>query len=132
MSITLTENTVGNAVIVMRPSGRLTLGEGSSQFRGRIEELVYGRALSIQERWYGFRKPPGKPANILVDPSEISYVDSSGVGELFSAHTTITGNGGQIKLLKLTKRIRDLLQITKLYMLFEIFEDEACAVRSFN
>jgi anti-sigma B factor antagonist len=62
----------------------------------------------------------------------VSYIDSSGIGEMVSGFTTVTNQGGQVKLLNLTKRVKDLLQITKLYTVFEVFEDEAAAVRSYS
>jgi anti-sigma B factor antagonist len=68
---------------------------------------------------------------ILVNLADVSYIDSSGIGEMVSSFTTVTNHGGQLKLLSLTKRVKDLLQITKLYTVFEVFEDEASAVRSF-
>ena len=60
------------------------------------------------------------------------YIDSSGIGEMVSGFTSVTNQGGQLKLLNLTKRVKDLLQITKLYTVFEVFDDEAAAVRSFS
>jgi anti-sigma B factor antagonist len=68
---------------------------------------------------------------ILLNLGEVSYIDSSGIGELVSGYTTVTNQGGQLKLLGLTKRVKDLLQITKLYTVFEVHEDEASALRSF-
>ncbi len=68
---------------------------------------------------------------LLLNLAEVSYIDSSGIGEMVSGFTTITNQGGQVKLLNLTKRVKDLLQITKLYTVFEVFDDEATAVRSF-
>ena len=62
---------------------------------------------------------------------EVSYIDSSGIGELVSGFTTVTNSGGQLKLLNLNKRVKDLLQITKLYTVFDVHEDEAGAIRSF-
>ena len=62
---------------------------------------------------------------------EVSYIDSSGIGELVSGFTTVANSGGQLKLLNLTKRVKDLLQITKLYTVFDVHEDEAGAIRSF-
>jgi anti-sigma B factor antagonist len=67
----------------------------------------------------------------LLNLSEVSYIDSSGIGEMVSGFTTVTNNGGQLKLVGLSKRVKDLLQITKLYTVFEAFDDEADAVRSF-
>ena len=68
---------------------------------------------------------------LRLDCAQLTYIDSSGIGELVSGFTTVTNNGGQLKLLNLTKRVKDLLQITKLYTVFEVFDDEATAVRSF-
>ena len=69
---------------------------------------------------------------VLLNLSEVSYIDSSGIGELVSGFTTLTNAGGQLKLLGLTNRVKDLLQITKLYTVFDVHEDEAHAVRSFT
>jgi len=69
---------------------------------------------------------------ILLNLANVSYIDSSGIGELVSGFTTVTNQGGELKLLNLTKRVHDLLQITKLYTVFEVFDDEAAAVRSFQ
>jgi anti-sigma B factor antagonist len=91
------------------------LGEGSSVFRDTV------RDLSTK----GNRK-------LLVNLGDVTYIDSSGIGEMVSGFTTITNQGGQLKLLNLTKRVKDLLQITKLYTVFEVFDDEAAAVRSFS
>jgi len=101
-------------VSVIDAVGRITLGEGASTFRDNVRELVAG----------GDKK-------ILLNLADVSYIDSSGIGELVSAFTTVTNQGGQLKLLHLTKRIQDLLQITKLYTVFEVFDDEAHAVHSF-
>ena len=113
MSVKLTVRQVGN-VSVIDASGRITLGEGSSVFREAIRELVNK----------GNRK-------MLLNLADVSYIDSSGIGELVSGFTTTTNHGGQLKLLGLTKRVQDLLQITKLYTVFEVFDDESMAVRSF-
>jgi anti-sigma B factor antagonist len=64
--------------------------------------------------------------------ADVTYIDSSGIGELVSGFTTVTNTGGQLKLLNLNKRVKDLLQITKLYTVFEVKEDEADAIRSFS
>ena len=69
---------------------------------------------------------------LLLNLAEVSYIDSSGIGEMVSGFTTVSNQGGSVKLLNLTKRVKDLLQITKLYTVFEVFEDEAAAVRSFS
>jgi anti-sigma B factor antagonist len=101
-------------VTVVDATGRITLGEGASIFRDVIRDLAAK----------GNKK-------ILVNLADVSYIDSSGIGEMVSSFTTVTNHGGQLKLLSLTKRVKDLLQITKLYTVFEVYEDEASAVRSF-
>lgn len=113
MSVKLTTRQVGD-VSVMDAEGRITLGEGSSVFRETLRDLVAK----------GQKK-------VLLNLADVSYIDSSGIGELVSGFTSVTNQGGQLKLLNLNKRVKDLLQITKLYTVFEVFEDEAAAVRSF-
>jgi anti-sigma B factor antagonist len=68
---------------------------------------------------------------ILLNLGDVTYIDSSGIGELVSGFTTVTNSGGSLKLLNLNKRVKDLLQITKLYTVFDVHEDEAAAIRSF-
>ena len=114
MSVKLTTHQRGE-VIIVDASGRLTLGEGTSTLRTKIRELVAS----------GSRR-------IVLNMADVSYMDSSGMGELIAAHTTITTAGGEIKLLHLAKRVHDLLKLTKLYTVFEAFEDEASAVNSFS
>ncbi len=113
MSVKLTSRQVGD-VTVIDAAGRITLGEGASAFRERIRELVNNNSKKI-----------------LLNLGDVTYIDSSGIGELVSGFTTVTNSGGQLKLVGLSKRVKDLLQITKLYTVFEAFEDEAQAVRSF-
>ena len=113
MSVKLTTRQVGD-VTVIDATGRITLGEGASHFRDTIRDLATK----------GDKK-------LLVNLSDVSYIDSSGIGEMVSGFTTVTNHGGQLKLLGLSKRVKDLLQITKLYTVFEVFDDEASAVRSF-
>ena len=114
MSVKLTTRQVGD-VTVVDAAGRITLGEGASTFRDLIRDLVNK----------GNKK-------ILLNLSDVSYIDSSGIGEMVSGYTTVTNSGGQLKLLGLSKRVKDLLQITKLYTVFEAFDDESTAVRSFS
>ena len=102
------------AVTVVDLSGRITLGEGSTILRDTVRDLLNR----------GQKK-------ILLNLGDITYIDSSGIGELVSGFTTVTNQGGQLKLLNLTKKVHDLLQITKLYTVFEVHNDEATAVRSF-
>ena len=114
MSVKLSTRQVGD-VTVMDVAGRITLGEGSSALRDALRELV------------------GKnQKKILLNLGEVSYIDSSGIGELVSGFTTVTNSGGNLKLLNLNKRVKDLLQITKLYTVFDVHEDEAGAIRSFT
>ena len=113
MSVKLTSHEKGGVTIV-DTSGKLTLGDGTSALRTKIRELVAG----------GSRR-------IVLNMADVSYMDSSGLGELIAAHTTVTTAGGEMKLLNLAKRVHDLLKLTKLYTVFEAFEDEASAVASF-
>jgi len=114
MSLTLTTHENGGVTII-DVAGRLTLGESTNILRTRIRELVQG----------GTRQ-------IVLNLADVVYMDSSGLGELTGAHTTVTTAGGAIKLLNLGKRVHDLLKLTKLYTVFEVFEDEASAVSSFT
>ncbi len=102
-------------VTVVDLSGRITLGEGSTVLRDTVRELL-GR---------GQKK-------ILLNLGDVTYIDSSGIGELVSGFTTVANQGGQLKLLNLTKKVHDLLQITKLYTVFEVHNEEASAIRSFS
>src|SRR6516164_1317598 len=103
-----------NSVSVVDLSGRITLGEGCSQLRELIRDL-----LSKGQK------------KILLNLGEVTYIDSSGIGELVSAFTTVKNAGGELKLLNLTKKVHDLLQITKLYTVFDVKDDEAAAVKAF-
>lgn len=114
MSVRLTTRQVGD-VTVLDVAGRITLGDGSSALRDALRDLI----SKNQKR-------------ILLNLGEVTYIDSSGIGELVSGFTTVTNQGGQLKLLSLTKRVQDLLQITKLYTVFDVHEDEAHAIRSFT
>ncbi len=113
MSIQVTTRQVGD-VSVVDVVGRITLGEGASALRETIRGLI--------------AKDKKK---VLLNLGEVSYIDSSGIGELVSGFTTVTNHGGQLKLLGLTKRVQDLLQITKLYTVFDIYDKEESAIRSF-
>jgi anti-sigma B factor antagonist len=104
-----------DSVTVVDMSGRITLGEGSVVLRDTVRELL-GK---------GDRK-------ILLNLGDVTYIDSSGIGELVSAFTTVRNQGGELKLLKLTKKVHDLLQITKLYTVFDIRDDEAVAIAAFK
>ena len=113
MSVKLNTRQVGD-VSVVDVAGRITLGEGSSALRDTLRDMV------TKDR-----------KKILLNLGDVSYIDSSGIGELVSGFTSVTNSGGQLKLLGLNKRVKDLLQITKLYTVFDVHEDESSAVRSF-
>ena len=114
MSVKMSSRQV-NGVTIVDMSGRLVLGEATSRLRELLQDLV-GR---------GQKK-------IVLNMEDVSYIDSAGLGTLVSGFTTLTTQQGELKLLNLTKKVHDLLQITKLYTVFEIFDDEAHAVRSFR
>ena len=113
MSVTINSRVSGDVTIV-DIAGKITLGDGSAMLRDKVKELAAAGSKSI-----------------LLNLGEVNYIDSSGIGELVSAFTTISNHGGALKLLNLTKRVKDLLQITKLYTVFEVFDDEAKAIASF-
>lgn len=101
-------------VTVVDLSGRITLGDSSALLRKTI------RGLLQDER-----------KKILLNLADVDYIDSSGIGELVSGFTAVKNQSGELKLLQLTKKVRDLLQITKLYTVFDIYTDENTAIRSF-
>lgn len=104
-----------DGVSIVDCSGRITLGEGSIVLRDTVKDLL-GK---------GQKK-------ILLNLGDVNYIDSSGIGELVSAYTTAKNQGGELKLLKLTKKVHDLLQITKLYTVFDVKDDETAAVKAFR
>ena len=104
-----------DSVTVVDLSGRITLGEGCTQLRELIREQL-GKGTK----------------HVLLNLADVTYIDSSGIGELVSAFTTVSNQGGQLKLLNLTKKVHDLLQITKLYTVFDVHDDEAKAIGSFE
>ncbi len=104
-----------NGVTIVDLSGRITLGEGSVVLRDLVRDLMSK----------GQKK-------ILLNLGDVTYIDSSGIGELVSAYTSVRNSGGELKLLNLTKKVHDLLQITKLYTVFDVKDDEASAVAAFG
>ena len=114
MALTIASREV-DGVTVLNLNGRITLGEGSVQIRDAIRDLI-GKG---QKR-------------ILLDLGEVNYIDSSGIGELVSGFTAVRSRGGELKLLHLTKKVHDLLQITKLFTVFDVYTDEPTAVGSFQ
>jgi anti-sigma B factor antagonist len=104
-----------DGITIVDLSGRITLGEGSVVLRDTIKDL-----LSKGQK------------KILLNLGDVSYIDSSGIGELVSAFTSVRNQGGELKLLNLTKKVHDLLQITKLYTVFDVKDDEATAIGAFS
>ena len=102
-------------VRILDCSGKITLGEGTMAVRNTVRDIL---------------KDNGK--KIILNLANVNYIDSSGIGELVSTYTTVTNNGGQLKLLSLTKKIHELLQITKLLTVFQVFDSEEAAVSSFD
>jgi anti-sigma B factor antagonist len=113
MSMTFTTREVSGVTIVDL-SGKITLGEGGVTLRDEVRKLV----------GEGQKK-------IVLNLAEVNYIDSSGLGELVSAYTAVKNAGGELKLLNLTSKVRDLLVITKLVTVFDVKDDEAAAVSSF-
>jgi anti-sigma B factor antagonist len=104
-----------DGVTILDLSGRITLGEGSVTLRDAVHDVLAK----------GSKK-------ILLNLENISYIDSSGIGELVSGFTSVRNAGGELKLLNLTKKVHDLLQITKLYTVFDIWDNEASGISSFK
>jgi anti-sigma B factor antagonist len=102
-------------VAIVDLAGRITLGEGSGLVRNTIKDLVN----SGQK-------------NILINLKDVTYIDSAGLGELVGSYATVTNMAGNIKLLHPQSKVRDLLQVTKLYTVFVAFDDESEAVRSYT
>ena len=102
-------------VTVVDLSGRITLGDGSALLRKTI------RGLLDEQR-----------TKILLNLADVDYIDSSGIGELVSGYTAVKNRNGELKLLQLTKKVRDLLQITKLFTVFDVYTEERTALASFN
>ena len=96
-------------------NGRISLGEALGELRDSIRESL-----------------AGDQRNLLLNLSDVSYIDSSGLGQLIGSYTTVTARGGQMKLLNLQKRVQDLMQVTKLLTVFETYTSETAALRSFK
>ena len=114
MALTIASREV-DGVTVLDLSGRITLGEGSVQLREAVRGLI-GK---------------GKK-HILLNMGDVDYIDSSGLGELVSAFTTAKNQQAEVKLLNLTRKVQGLLQLTKLYTVFDIYDDEAHAITAFR
>jgi anti-sigma B factor antagonist len=113
--VTMTANTRKiDGVSIVDLAGRITIGEGTIFLKDAVRNL-----LQRNEK------------RIVLNLADVSYIDSSGIGELVSSFTTVGNQGGKLKLLNLTKKVHDLLSITKLLTVFEVFSDEAEAIQSF-
>jgi anti-sigma B factor antagonist len=104
-----------DGITVLDLSGRITLGEGSVQLRDAVRDLISKGQKGI-----------------LLNLENVNYIDSSGLGELVSAYTTAKNQAASLKLLNLTKKVHDLLQLTKLYTVFDIYDAEATAIASYR
>ncbi len=111
--MTITERKSGD-VTILDVEGKILLGEGDVQLKRKIDELI--------ER---------KETKLLLNLAKVPYMDSGGLGEIVRSYTTVKRAGGELKLLNATKRISDLLTITKLITVFEIFEEEPEAIKSY-
>ncbi|MGD0101536.1 MAG: STAS domain-containing protein [Acidobacteriota bacterium] len=109
------ETRASGDIQILDCSGKITLGEGTMSIRNAVLDLLKGGAKKI-----------------VLNLADITYIDSSGVGELVSTYTTTVNKGGKLKLLKLSHKTRELLTITKLLTVFEVFDDEKAAVASFK
>jgi anti-sigma B factor antagonist len=105
--------TIGD-VRVLDFSGKITLGEGTMTVRNTVLDVL---------------KDGGK--KIILNLADVNYIDSSGIGELVRTYITVSSGGGQLKLLSLTKKIQELLQITKLLTVFQVYDSESAALASF-
>ena len=114
MSMHLATREVGGVTFVDL-SGKITLGEGGMTLREEVRKLL----------------AEGKK-KIVLNLADVNYIDSSGLGELVSAYTAVKNGGGELKLLNLTSKVRDLLVITKLVTVFDVKDDESSAVSSFK
>jgi anti-sigma B factor antagonist len=114
MSLKINIREVPEAVI-LDLNGQITLGESLMDFRDTIREAL-----------------AGDQKNILLNLAQVTYIDSSGLGQLVGSYATVTNGGGRMKLLHLQKRVNDLLQVTKLLSVFESYESETAALRSFK
>jgi len=112
MSMTVKARRIDD-VVILDLSGRITIGEGAVTLRNQIQKLLDAGDVKF-----------------LLNLADVDYIDSSGLGELVTSFTTVRNKNGQLKLLNLTRRVRDLLQITKLLTVFDTFDNETEAVKT--
>jgi len=113
--MTISERTIGD-VVVVDVSGKITLGDGG-------DAILKDKLRSLVQQ--GQKK-------LLLNLADVAYVDSAGLGAIVQSYTTVTNQGGALKLVNTTKRIKDLLAITKLLTVFDTFDNEAEAVTSYS
>jgi len=114
MALQSTLREVGPVTIVDL-GGRIVLGDGSALLRKTVRQLL-----------------DENRTRILLNLGDVDYIDSSAIGELVSAYTTVRNRGGELKLLNLTKKVKDLLQITKLFTVFDVYTDERTALAAYK
>lgn len=102
-------------IVIVDLSGQLRLGEGTGRLRELVQQLMGD----------GYRK-------ILLNLVGVVHIDSSGIGEMMSCYTSLRNQGGELKLMNLTKNVRNLLQVTRLYTVFDVHDDQAAALQSFG
>jgi anti-sigma B factor antagonist len=102
-------------IAIIDVSGQLRLGEGTGKLRDVVQELVRGGYLKI-----------------LLNLAGVIHIDSSGIGELMSNYTSLRNQGGELKLMNLHKNVRNLLQITRLFTVFDVHDNQASALKAFN
>jgi len=108
------EKRTSNNVVILDLKGKILIGDGIDELRAEINQLLQNKQI-----------------NILLNFQEVPYLDSTGLGEVVRAYTSVKNAGGAIKIVYLTNKVRDLLSVTKLITVFETFEEEAKAVASF-
>jgi anti-sigma B factor antagonist len=111
--VDIQERTVGS-VVVLDLSGRIAVGESDGRLKDKVNSLIFQGNHQL-----------------LLNLANVAYIDSNGLGELVSSYSTVAKRGGQIKLVNLTKRVEDLLAICRLLTVFDAYDDEAAAIRSF-
>ena len=114
MALRATHRDAGETTVIDL-GGRIVLGEGSALLRTTVRGLLNDNRTRL-----------------VLNLADVDYIDSSGIGELVSAYTAVKNRGGELKLLHLTKKVHDLLQLTKLYTVFDVYTDESSALRSFK
>ena len=114
MQFKMAVRTLSDGIVVVDCAGRLVFGEETAELRDKVKSLV------VQD------------SRIVLNLADVTYIDSGGLGTLVALYTTARNAGGSIKLARLTKKVGDLLQVTKLLTVFEVYDSEEAAVQSFR